>query len=147
MKNNIPLAILGGGLAALIGAAIWAGITLATGYQIGYMAVAIGFLVGFAVRFSGRGVTPVFGVIGAVLALLGCALGNLLSGIGFIAREESVGFFTALTQFNYAASFDLLKAMSSGMDLLFYGIAVYEGFKLSTLPLQDTPATDPPPVA
>ncbi len=69
-ENNIPLAILGGAVGALVGAGIWAAVTVSTGYQIGYMAIAIGFLVGFAVRYLGKGSAPVFGVIGAVLALV-----------------------------------------------------------------------------
>ena len=68
MKNNNPLAIIGGLIAALVGAAIWAAITVETGYQIGYMAVGVGFLVGFAVRIFGKGTTQAFGIIGAVLA-------------------------------------------------------------------------------
>ena len=36
-------------------------------------------MVGLAVRKFGRGVDPVFGIAGAVLALVGCTLGNLLT--------------------------------------------------------------------
>ncbi len=72
-------------------------------------------------------------------------LGNLLSGIGFIANEGGVDYLTALSQFDYSASFELLSAMFSPTDLLFYAIAVYEGFKLSTLPA-DAVASQAPPV-
>ena len=133
MRNSLPLALIGGLISALIGAAIWTAVTLSTGYQIGWMAVGVGFLVGFAVRIFGQGSEPVFGVIGAIFALLGCVLGNLFSGIGFIAQEFDVEFFDALTSFDYSASFELLSEMFSPMDLLFYGIAIYEGFKFGTV--------------
>src|SRR5260221_13726610 len=55
----------GGFISAIIGAVIWAAVTVATGYQIGWMAVGVGFLVGVAVRKYGKGLTPMFGVIGA----------------------------------------------------------------------------------
>lgn len=41
----------------LVSALLWAAITVATGHQIGYMALTAGFIVGFAVRFAGRGMT------------------------------------------------------------------------------------------
>lgn len=134
MKNNLLLAILGGLVAALIGAAIWAVVTVSTGYQIGWMAVGIGFLVGYAVRYLGRGSSPAFGVVGAVLAVLGCAVGNLFSGIGFIAGEAGLDFISTALQFNYAASFELLGDMFAPMDILFYGIALYEGYKFGLWP-------------
>jgi hypothetical protein len=42
-----------------------------------------------------------------------------------------MGFFEVLGRLDPAVSFELMKATFSPMDLLFYGIAVYEGFKLS----------------
>ena len=133
MKNNIALAVVGGAVSALIGAAIWAVVTVSTGYQIGWMAVGVGFLVGMAVRFLGQGQTQAFGIVGAAFALLGCVMGNVLSGIGFIAQEYEMGYMEALANFNFGATFDLLAAMFSPMDLLFYAIAVYEGFKFGII--------------
>lgn len=129
MNGSFPLAIVGGAIAAVIGAAIWAAVSLATGYQIGFMAIGVGLLVGIAVRFAGGGGSPAFGVIGGLFALLGCLLGNLLTVIGYLADHEGIGFFAALFSFNYAATFEIMQATFSPMDLLFYGIAVYEGFK------------------
>lgn len=134
MKFGIPGAVVGGLVAALVGAAIWAAVTVSTGYQIGWMAVGVGFLVGFVVRLTGGGSSTIYGVVGAVFALLGCALGNLFSGIGFIAAEQQTGFMEALGAFDWSKSIDLLTAMSSPMDLLFYGIALYEGFKFGRAP-------------
>ena len=56
------------------------------------MAIGVGFLVGIAVKFFGKGKTPIYGIIGAAFALLGCAIGNLLFYSGFIAKEEGVAF-------------------------------------------------------
>ena len=69
-------AVLAGLIAAGLGAYLWAVITIATGYQIGFMAIGVGVLVGSAVRGFGKGIEPVFGVIGTTLALLGCAAGS-----------------------------------------------------------------------
>src|SRR6266403_1915994 len=86
-KQNLAIAIAAGAVAAVIGGIAWAVLTVTTEFQIGYMAVAIGFLVGFAVRL-GDGFDKIFAYVGAILALFGCLLGNALSMIGFYAKAE-----------------------------------------------------------
>jgi len=132
-EQNMPMGILGGALAALVGAAVWAGVTVATKYQIGWMAVGVGFLVGFIVRLLGRGISKPFGYIGGAFALIGCLLGNLFSTCGFIASEEAMPFFGVLSAVLAQPSVivELLTATFSPIDLLFYGIAVAEGYKFS----------------
>ena len=132
-EQNLLLGVLGGVVAAAIGAAIWAVVTVVTKYQIGWMAIGVGFLAGYAVRMLGKGVSKTFGIVGAMCALFGCLLGNVLSACGFLANQESIPILrlviNVLTQ--PALAVELLKITFSPMDLLFYGIAVYEGYKFS----------------
>jgi hypothetical protein len=132
-QQNLPMAVVGGVVAALVGAAIWGAVTVLTKFQIGWMAVGVGFLVGYAVRIFGKGVSSSFGVVGAVCALLGCLLGNLLSACGFVSIQESIPFFqvVSLVLAKPAAISELMIATFSPMDLLFYGIAVYEGYRFA----------------
>jgi hypothetical protein len=123
--------VLAGLAAALAGAGLWAAITVVTGYQIGWMAVGVGFLVGIAVRLVGKGIDKTFGVAGALLALLGCLLGNVLTVVHFVAQAEELGYLETLTRLRLSAIPELLIATFSPIDLLFYGIAIYEGYKLS----------------
>lgn len=122
---------LAGGVAALVGAGVWALVTILTGYQIGFMAIGVGFLVGLAVQFAGKGIHKIFGVMGAALALIGCLLGNYFTVVHFVGEAEGLGFFDTLTKINPAGIPELMMITFSPMDLIFYGIAVYEGFKLS----------------
>src|SRR5690606_10638744 len=92
LEQNLPLALLAGVAAAVLGAVLWAIITVATHLQIGYMAVGLGFLVGYTVRFAGKGLDKVFGILGAALSLGGCLLGNLFTLVGFIANDEGLGY-------------------------------------------------------
>ena len=85
--SSLPKGIAVGFVAMIVGAAIWAGITVATNYQIGWMSVGVGLLVGFAVRVGGGGIDNAFGLAGAALALIGCVLGNLLCGCYFVTVE------------------------------------------------------------
>lgn len=130
-QQNLPAGILAGAVGSLAGAAVWAAVTVFTGYQIGWMAVGIGFLVGYLVRVAGKGVDMMFGVAGATLALLGCALGNLMAICGLIAREQGVPFFDVMSNLDAGIVQELMITTFSPMDLVFYGIALYEGYKLA----------------
>ncbi len=130
-EQNLLLAVVGGLGASLLGAGAWAGITVVSGYQIGFMAIGIGFLVGIAVRALGNGVTSIFGVLGAALSLFGCALGNLFAVTALVAREHGVAFSHALSQLDTDMVVELMVAFFSPMDLLFYAIALYYGYRLA----------------
>ena len=131
MEQNLPPALIGGGIAALVGAGIWAVVTVATGYQIGWMAIGVGFLVGITVRFLGKGIDPVFGIVGAAWALVGCVVGNMLAICGVMASEMDMAFTDVLTMMSPELMVALMGEWFSVMDLLFYGLALYEGYKLS----------------
>jgi hypothetical protein len=130
-RQSFPMALLAGVAASAVAAAIWAGITAATEYQIGFMAIGVGIAVGLAVRLAGRGVDASFRVLGAILALLGCAAGNLLAACIFFATAHEVGLARALEVLDLELATNLMRAMFSPMDLLFYAIAVWEAWRLS----------------
>jgi len=130
-NQNLLFGTVGGVVAAAIGAGIWAIITALTNFQIGWMAVGVGFLVGHAVRISGKGIDKTFGAVGAVLSLLGCVLGNLLTACILISKHEHIPFLQLLPRLNPQIAIELIRATFHPMDLLFYGIAVYEGYRFS----------------
>ncbi len=130
-EQNLVGGLVAGFIAAVGVAVLWAVITIYTGYQIGWMAIGVGIVVGFVVRFVGKGLDQSFAIGGAALALFGCLLGNLFTACHLLADAEGVGFFDVLTSLNPNSAFELMKLTFSPMDLLFYGFAVYEGFKLS----------------
>lgn len=130
-KQNFAVALAAGIVAAITGGIVWAVVTVTTEFQIGFMAIGVGLLVGFAVRL-GHGRTQVFALTGAVLALLGCLLGNFLSMVGFFAKAQHVDVFTALSAVDLAKVPTVMTQAFDVMDLVFYGIAVYEGYRFST---------------
>ena len=129
--SNLVMGLVGGAVAMLVSAVLWGVITYVTQYQIGYMAIGLGFLVGFAVRYFGRGHSLIFGLSSAVLSLLGCALGNFLFFTGAIAREEGAAFFDVFLFLltTPAAVIEVFMVTFEIIDLLFYGIAAYVGFR------------------
>ena len=69
-EQNLALAILVGGAAALLGALLWAALTVITDYQLGIAALGIGLLVGIAVRYAGKGIDRIYGIVGGILSFL-----------------------------------------------------------------------------
>lgn len=129
-QPNLLMGLIGGAIAMLAGAIAWGAITYFTEYQIGWMAIGVGFLVGLAIKFFGRGKSMLFGISGAVLALIGCALGNLIFYSGVIAQEEGAAFLEVFSFFllSPVASIELFTLAFDFMDILFYGLAAYAGF-------------------
>jgi len=137
--DSLPMALLAGLVAAAAGAAAWALVTVFTGLKIGWVAVGIGFLVGYAVRLFGKGSAPAFQVLGAVLSLLGCLAGNLLVVCIFASKNGDVPLKTILAGMTPALAVDMIVQTFRPMDLVFYGLAVYEGYKFSHLPDAPSP--------
>jgi Flp pilus assembly protein TadD len=127
--SNLAFGIIGGIAGAIAGAAIWGVFTAVTGIESGLIAIAIGFLVGYGVRFFGKGEDVRYGVIGAVLALIGCFAGNILALLIIVGREDA-GLASRLIA-NPAAIGRLMGNTFSPIDVLFYLIAVYEGYRFS----------------
>ena len=95
------------------------------------VSLGVGFLVGHAVRAFGKGVDTGFGVLGAVLALAGCLAGNLLGACIIASREMNVPLSAILGGLTPALAARVLTATFQVMDLLFYALAVYEGYRFS----------------
>ena len=129
LEKKLFLGGLAGLAAAIIGAIAWAIVTVSTKYQIGWMAVGVGALVGFALRIGNGG--KAFGILGAFLALFGCALGNYLSIIAFASTQQQVGFFTMLNNADPAKVVEAMWDDFLSASVLFYAIAIYEGYRFS----------------
>jgi hypothetical protein len=129
--ENLPMGFMAGLVAAAVGAALWALITILTGVQIGWMAVGVGFLVGWAIRVAGRGRHSVFGIMGALLALGGCAVGNLLAIVVIAARHFNVALLEVFTHLTPDVVTSLMEQTFKPMDVLFYGLALLEGYRFS----------------
>ncbi len=130
-EQNLNFGIIAGIIAGIIFAILWGVITVATEYQIGYMAIAVGAGVGFAIRIFGKGIDSIFGYWGAGISLVSVVLGNFLSIIGFLANAEGLGYLETINLIDYSYLPEIMIETFNPMDLLFYGFAIYEGYKFS----------------
>lgn len=130
-NENLFMGVVGGLLGAGLGAALWAGIVVVTNYQLGLIAIVVGVMAGYGVRILGKGYSQKFQVLGGVLALVGCGAGNLLAALAALAKHTKTPFLDVLQRFDPGRIPDLMSATFSAIDLLFYGIAIYEGYKFA----------------
>jgi hypothetical protein len=130
-EQNIVMGVLGGAVGAAIGAVLWTAVTTLTNYQIGYMAIAVGFLAGFGVRFFGKGIDKIFQYAGAALSLVGCLAGNLLVIIVFVSKESGMPFMEVASRLNLEVIIKLMRAAFNPIDLFFYFLAISIGYKIS----------------
>lgn len=113
-------------VAAVVGAIAWAIITVTTNYRIGLVAVGIGFLVGIAIERLGGGDRRL-PIAGAVIALIGCVLGDLFADAHTIAKDLHVGIFDVFQHPH--ALWSVYTHAFRAFDAVFYAIAAYEGFQ------------------
>ena len=130
-QQNFALAIPAGIAAALIGAILWAVVVYISGYALGLMAIAVGAAVGYAVRVAGKGIDQKFGILGAVCAAFGWALGTALADVAMLAQLENLPFAAAYAQLGANGTISLFMAAADPMDILFFGIAVFEGYRFA----------------
>jgi hypothetical protein len=131
-RENVALVVAVGFAAMLAGAIAWALVTVITKMELGLMAIVVGFIVGLGIQKVRRRPNKNFGILGAVLALIGCLLGNALSFIAFAAQQSGAPFAEVLMTVNPAGLLSVMARNFEAMDLLFYGIAIYEGFKFGS---------------
>ena len=127
--GNLPLAIVAGLVAALLGAVLWSALVAAIHVKIGFAAIGIGLLVGWAMRQAGQGHSPTYGYAAAVLALLGCVLGDVLTDCVFIAEHLGQPVQQVITHLTPDKAWLLLQAGFQPLDALFYLIALRAGYR------------------
>lgn len=65
------------------------------------------------------------------MALLGCFLGIAFSIVGVMSSEIGLGYADSYHLLGLDGIFSVMGETFGGIDLLFYGIALFQGFKLS----------------
>ncbi|MFD7559016.1 MULTISPECIES: hypothetical protein [unclassified Streptomyces] len=125
--GNIGLGIAAAVVAALVTAAAYGAIIGASGYQIGYAAVAVGAVIGLAAGKLG-GSNPVLPVLSGLLSLA-AVFGGQLFGIAWLAAEQLGVKTTDILGEGVSPLVDAWKEVSSPMTFLFLAIGAYAAFQ------------------
>lgn len=129
-KESLIWGIIGGLLAAITGAFIWAEFTIivekdwAYDPQHAYMSMLIGLIVGLSVRFLGKGRDIKFGLTAVALAIIGCMLGNIFSSVAYVVATLDLSYFTVITIFDHSQLIGFISDRFAYWDILFYSLTL-----------------------
>jgi hypothetical protein len=135
-SGNRLLALLAGLAAAFTGAILCAALMVQTQLQIDVFAVGLGFVVAVAVRKAGGGNTAPFATTGVICALIGCLLAEVFAAANFHAAATQLSALLVVAQMldDPDLAVRLVQGNFNPLSLVFYAIAIFEGYKLSRRP-------------
>jgi hypothetical protein len=131
--TNVVVAALGGFAGALAGAAVWAGIAIATDLEVGYVAVLVGYLTGLGVKLgAGKQRGPMLQYLAAAISVVGLVAAKYMLFAYVmvkIARENGVdvGYFDGIIRDNFPQA---LGQMVGAFDVLFLVLALGAAYRV-----------------
>ena len=124
--------LLAGAAAALLGAIVWAALVYITKWELGIVAVGVGYGVGYVVHRVGRvastGVALAAAALAAVGILFGFVLSQLVAGMevlhgSFLEAVDFVGQYIGWGEF-------IIKAPGDALAWAFLAIGAFAAFRL-----------------
>lgn len=130
--------VAGGVVAAVVGGAVWGGIVIATNYEIGYMAWAMGLVCGFAVVLFSRGKRGLPLQVAAVLcSCLGILVGKYLTLFYYLREdvaeelgEQAASQISVISPAVMQFFVENVHLLLSGFDLLWVALAVLTAWRI-----------------
>jgi len=123
--------LLAGAGVAVLGAILWAVVVYLSKYEIGLLAVVIGYGVGYTVHRVGGVATQRTAIIAAVLAGVGILLGFVLTTIAAVAQTFDLGFFEVVSRTTDNGLWGtVLSSSVSGLDWFFLAIGAFSAWRL-----------------
>ncbi len=137
LDTLIP-AVVGGGLAAVVGGAMWGLIVKVTGYEIGYVAWALGVAAGYGVLLFARGRRgPALQIIAVISSILGILLGKYFSFFQMLKQVliedygvEMADRISMLSGKTISLFISEIGSMSSPFDILWVILAVGSAWRI-----------------
>jgi hypothetical protein len=125
-----PAVVVTAGLgAALAGALVWLGLGMLPTSLVGLAGVGTGIAVAWAMRRMGTPATPMFGIVAAMLAVLGCALGHLLEEYANLADYLNAGFLDTVRHAPFTFMRELWLKDATPVTWVIYGFAAFTAFR------------------
>lgn len=130
---NFPGAIAGGLLGGALGALIWWGVVVVTNFQIGLIAIVIGWAVGQGVHIlSGRKRALSLQIISVAITAISYSIASYYVGRTFFqkyAAENNIDGGLPLIP-DLSLFFDVVTSGMEMFDLLFVAIALWQAWKM-----------------
>jgi hypothetical protein len=120
--GNLLGGVIGGVVAAIFAAGVWYGVVTITEYQVGFVAIAIGWIVGQGVVLGARGRGSILLIpVSVILTLLALATSEYLIVHHFVSEEFTGVPFPDL---ELAVDFVTASLQDDPLTLVFWGIAL-----------------------
>jgi Ca2+/H+ antiporter len=122
--------------AAFIAGILWFAISVVTGYQIGYVAIGVGFLIGYAVLFgSGKKRGMPLQIMSAAMTLVTLFASQYFITLFYIRKyllENKAQFPDYTGQWFLVNPFspDIIASMISPIGLLIWAVGIYFAYSL-----------------
>ena len=134
--GDIAGGVIGGAIGAVLATALWYGVVAITNWQVGIIAVAVGFIVGQGVVFgAGRHPSIALVPISVAFTLVSLVVSEYLIArhfLGIAAAEISAEFGVTIAEVEaeFASPIELLRFSleTEPITLLFWAIAGWEAF-------------------
>jgi predicted secreted protein len=134
---NLFRALIFGLVASVVSAVVWYGAVILTGYQLGILAIGVGWLVATAVVLgSGGKHGPALQALSIVLIIITMAVSEYLILRHFVNEQiikEGGEALPLWLPIKLMVEFVWMSIKESPLILLFWGIAVYEGYKIPSV--------------
>ena len=135
--------LLAGIVAAVLATGIWYGVVAVTQYQVGLVAIAVGFVVGYGVVLgANRRGSVVLVAISVVLTLLALVISEYLIVAHFVGQELAAeGLTLELIQPpDFIISVVMESVQADPLTLAFWAIALFQAFAIPSRSLGRSPA-------
>ncbi len=140
---NVAAGLLSGLAAAVVASAIWYAVVVVTGYQVGLVAIALGFLVGQAVVLgAGRHGSVVLVAASVAFTVLALAISEYLIVVHFIGLEFAAQGLTieVLQPIDFMIEIVAESVQADPLTLVFWTIALFQAFIIPARLLRSDPA-------
>jgi hypothetical protein len=131
LSQNLTAAISSGLIVSVFVAVIWALVSVLTGFQHSAFGLLVGLIVGKTMFRFGKGVDLIFGILGAVISIWACLLGNTFTIMGFVSNKLGISILESFSSLYGELFWLLIKDSLSPWDIFLYCIAAYIGFQTS----------------
>lgn len=127
---NFPMALLFGVGGAAVAGLIWFLVATITHYEIGYVALGVGYIIGFAVHFGSgrkRGIQlQIMSLLLTALTLFAAEYFITVYILNQVLREAGASAMILTSPFDW----ELWKDIATPILLLIWGIALYIAFRV-----------------
>ena len=136
-EQDFGAALVTGLIATFLGVLLFVFIAYIAGFGAGPFKFALAAIIGLTIRYFGKGIDPKFGILGAVLTLVGGFVGTFFNVIGTGAFQIDRGYFETFELVEMSEWFKMYSRAITKMYLLWLAGATYFAYWLSKRRITD----------